>query len=273
MLVGNGQYRAWLAIRPIRNNQKRASQMRFTASGVAGFMMLAGASAVLAQTVDGLDLGEVRARAREETADAQVFVESVVGRGRAHEAEAQELREQAMQSVASFDPAQLPKGPEGAVDFDQILAGAAANGQAEFASGPLFVVFASLSMPEGSLKSLIADTSRAGGVVVFRGFPQNNVKAFAEGLKKVVTREDQEQHLAIDPRLFRAFRVQAVPTFVIASRDYELCEGFDCSSVVPEHDKMVGNVTVEYALESFAGGRGAGAGVASVALANLKKGR
>lgn len=247
--------------------------MKVTTSGVAAFAMLAGASAVLAQTVDGLDLGKVRARAQEETADAQVFVESVVGRGREHEAEAEQLREQAMHSVAAIDPSGLPKGPEGAVDFDEILAGAAANGQAGFASGPLFVVFASLSMPEASLKALIADTSRAGGVVVFRGFPQNNVKAFAEGLKKVVASEGQEQHLAIDPRLFRAFRVQAVPTFVVAARDYELCEGFDCSSTVPEHDKMVGNVTVEYALESFAGGRGAGAGVASIALANLKKGR
>ncbi len=240
--------------------------MKFTASGVAAFAMLAGASAVLAQTVEGLDLGQVRARAREEAADAQVFVESVVGRGREHEAEAEQLRETALQSVASIDPAQLPKGPEGAGDFDESLAGAAA-------SGPLFVVFASLSMPEASLKALIADTSRAGGVVVFRGFPQNNVKAFAEGLKKVVSSQEQEQHLAIDPRLFRAFRVEAVPTFVVASRNYALCEGFDCSSAVPEHDRMAGNVTVEYALESFAGGRGAGAGVASIALANLKKGR
>ncbi len=247
--------------------------MKVTTSGLAAFAMLAGASAVLAQTVDGLDLGKVRARAQEETTDAQTFVEAVAGRGREHEAEVEQLREQAMQSVAAIDPDALPKGPEGPVDFDEILAGAAANGQVQFASGPLFVVFASLSMPEASLKALIADTSRAGGVVVFRGFPQNNVKAFGEGLKKVVESEDQQPHLAIDPRLFRAFRVQAVPTFVVASRDYELCEGFDCSSVAPEHDRMVGNVTVEYALESFAGGRGAGAGVAAIALANLKKRR
>ncbi len=225
--------------------------MKVTTSGLAAFAMLAGASAVLAQTVDGLDLGKVRARAQEETTDAQTFVEAVAGRGREHEAEVEQLREQAMQSVAAIDPDALPKGPE----------------------GPLFVVFASLSMPEPSLKALIADTSRAGGVVVFRGFPQNNVKAFGEGLKKVVESEDQQPHLAIDPRLFRAFRVQAVPTFVVASRDYELCEVFDCSSVAPEHDRMVGNVTVEYALESFAGGRGAGAGVAAIALANLKKRR
>lgn len=247
--------------------------MKVSLGGIAMFAALAGASAVLAQTIDGLDLAKVKARAQEETADVQVFVESVAGRGREHEEEAAQIRDRGLKAVASIDPADLPKGPDGPVDFDEILAGAAANGRGEFAGGPLFVVFASLSMPEAALKALIADTSRAGGVVVFRGFPQNNVKAFGEGLKKVVSSEDQEAHLAIDPRLFRAFRVQAVPTFVVASRDYELCEGFDCSSAVPEHDKMVGNVTVEYALESFAGGRGSGAGIASIALANLKKGQ
>jgi len=40
---------------------------------------------------------------------------------------------------------------------------------------------------------------------------------------------------------------------------------------MPDHDRLTGNVTVEFALESFAGGRGPGAGVARVALAQLAK--
>jgi conjugal transfer pilus assembly protein TrbC len=84
-------------------------------------------------------------------------------------------------------------------------------------------------------------------------------------------REPQEAHIAIDPRLFRAFKVTAAPTFVVTARAYELCDGFDCSSAAPEHDRMAGNVTVEYALESFASARGPGAGVAGVALASLRK--
>ena len=95
--------------------------------------------------------------------------------------------------------------------------------------GPMFIVFASLSMREASLTRLIADTTKAGGVVVFRGFPGGSTKAFAEGLKRVVTNEGQEAHLAIDPRLFRAFRVTAAPTFVAAGREYELCDGLDCT--------------------------------------------
>jgi conjugal transfer pilus assembly protein TrbC len=53
--------------------------------------------------------------------------------------------------------------------------------------GPLFTVFASLSMPQARLSALIRDTTKAGGVVVFRGFPHGSTKAFAEGLKRVVT--------------------------------------------------------------------------------------
>ena len=75
------------------------------------------------------------------------------------------------------------------------------------------------------------------------------------------------------PRSLVLTDVKVAPTFVVVSRDYELCEGFSCSSALPPYDKMVGNVTVEYALESFAGGNGGGSGVAGVALANLKRSR
>jgi conjugal transfer pilus assembly protein TrbC len=254
---------------------------RLSLAGIGGFMALAAVSAALAptvaqtvaQTVDGLDLGAIKARGADQVKDAQVFVDAVAGRGEPHKAEAEELREQGIAAMSAIDPASLPQGTAGPVDFDEILGGAAANAQAPMGEGPLLVVFASLSMPQASLSVLIRDTTRAGGVVVFRGFPQNSTKAFAEGLKRVVTDEAQEAHIAIDPRLFRAFKVTAAPTFVVTGRSYELCDGFDCSSSVPDHDRMAGNVTVEYALESFAGARGPGAGVAGIALANLRKQR
>ncbi|NLR72137.1 type-F conjugative transfer system pilin assembly protein TrbC [Novosphingobium sp. ERN07] len=245
--------------------------------GLAGFLALTAVSAALAQTiaqdVGGLDLKAIKARGTEATADAQTLVDAVAGKGEAHRAEAEQLREQGMTAVANINPADLPKGPDGAVDFDELLSGAAANTRTPMGEGPMFIVFASLSMPEASLTRLIADTTRAGGVVVFRGFPGGSTKAFAEGLKRVVTSEGQEAHLAIDPRLFRAFKVSAAPTFVAAGREYELCDGLDCTSATPDHDRITGNVTVEYALETFAGGRGPGAGVARIALAQLTKGQ
>lgn len=238
---------------------------------IAGFLALTAVSAALAQTIEGIDLKAIKDRATEATADAQTLVDAVAGKGEAHRSEAEDLREKGLAAVAAIDPASLPKGPDGAVDFDELLSGAAANTRAPMGEGPMFMVFASLSMPPASLSRLIADTSKAGGVVVFRGFPGGSTKAFAEGLKRVVTDEGQEAHIAIDPRLFRAFKVEAAPTFVAAGREYELCDGLDCTSATPDLDRLTGNVTVEFALESFAGGRGPGAGVARVALAQLAK--
>lgn len=239
--------------------------------GLAGFLALTAVSAALAQTIDGLDLKAVKARETEATADAQTLVDAVAGKGEAHRGEAEQLREEGLAAVGRINPADLPKGPGGAVDFDELLSGAAANTRAPMGEGPLFTVFASLSMPQASLSALIRETTKAGGVVVFRGFPNGSTKAFVEGLKRVVTDQAQEAHIAIDPRLFRAFKITAAPTFVVTGREYELCDGFDCSSAAPDHDRMAGNVTVEYALESFASARGPGAGVAGVALANLRK--
>ncbi|WP_022676666.1 type-F conjugative transfer system pilin assembly protein TrbC [Novosphingobium sp. B-7] len=242
-------------------------------TAIAGFLALTAVSAALAQTIDGLDLKAVKARGTEATADAQTLVDAVAGKGEAHRGEAEQLREEGLAAVGRINPADLPKGPGGAVDFDELLSGAAANTRTPMGEGPMFIVFASLSMPEASLSRLIADTTRAGGVVVFRGFPGGSTKAFADGLKRVVTNEGEEAHIAIDPRLFRAFKVSAAPTFVAAGREYELCDGLDCTSATPDHDRITGNVTVEYALETFAGGRGPGAGVARVALAQLTRGQ
>ncbi|WP_371426052.1 TrbC family F-type conjugative pilus assembly protein [Tardiphaga sp.] len=77
--------------------------------------------------------------------------------------------------------------------------------------------------------------------------------------------------IGVDPRLFRAFQVQAVPTYVSVSSDFDLCAGFSCTTKVPPYDRMIGNVTVEYALSTFAEGNGPGARVAAVALSNMKR--
>lgn len=174
-----------------------------------------------------------------------------------------------MRRVASTD---LPKGPAGAVDFDEIVQGAAGNIGANGGEAPQFIVFASLSMPENSLRQLVRDTADAGGVVVFRGFPNNSAKDFVARLSKVVD-QGQLASIGIDPRLFRAFEVQAVPTYVTVSSDFDLCAGFSCQTKLPPYDRMIGNVTVEYALTTFAEGNGPGARIAAVALSNMKRSR
>src|SRR3546814_2682584 len=113
----------------------------------------------------------------------------------------------------------------------------------------------------------------AGCVVVFRGFSNNSLRAYSQALVKIVERQDDFANFGIDPRLFRTFDVQAVPTYIAVSSDFDLCAGCSCRTQVPPYDRMICNVTVEYALTSFADGNGLGARVAAVGLANLQFGR
>ena len=246
--------------------------MRLLTLGITALLCTAGMSAIVAQTVDGLDVQAVKKRAADLQAEAQAFVEQIKDRG-------DEFREQAtvvhkagmdnMQRVASTD---LPKGPDGKIDFDELVQGAATNANVPGGDAPQFIVFASLSMPPASLKQVIADTARAGGVVVFRGFPNNSAKEFVSRLGQVVQKDDMPS-IGIDPRLFRAFNVQSVPTYVAVSSTFDLCAGFSCQTKVPPHDRIEGNVTVDYALNTFAEANGPGARIASVALANLARSR
>lgn len=245
--------------------------MRLLAWSSAGVIALASVSVLLAQTIDGLDVQVIKQRSADLRAEAQAFVDQVKDRGDAFREEANTVREHGMKNMQRVATTDLPKGPAGPIDFDEIVQGAASNAMAGGGEAPQLIAFASLSMPPKALRQLIEDTARAGGVVVFRGFPNNSMKEFSGALGKIVERQDDFANIGIDPRLFRAFDVQAVPTYVAVSSDFDLCAGFSCRTKVPPHDRMIGNVTVEYALSSFADGNGPGARVAAVGLANLRK--
>lgn len=225
--------------------------------------------AVLAQTVEGLDLDAIRARSAKSEQDATALVNEVERRGDAFRKDAQTVQAVALEQMRTIDKASLPRGPAGAVDFDEMIHAASANLKENQGTAPQFMVFVSTSMPEQALKRIIADTSAAGGVVVFRGFPGNSGKAFIAALSRVVEKDQQFASIGIDPRLFRAFDVTAVPTMVVSSSDFTPCDGLTCKTTPPPFDRIEGNVTVRYALETFTGENGPGALVARTALANL----
>jgi conjugal transfer pilus assembly protein TrbC len=245
--------------------------MRLLVWGSVGIIALASVSALLAQTVEGLDVQAIKQRSADLQADAQAFVEQVKDRGQAFRKDAANVHDEGLRNMQRVAKNDLPKGPSGPIDFDEIVQGAATNATAGGGEAPQLIAFASLSMPPKALRQLIQDTARAGGVVVFRGFPNNSMKAFAQALGKVVDRQHDFANIGIDPRLFRAFDVQAVPTYIAVSSEFDLCAGFSCRTTVPPYDRMIGNVTVEYALATFAEGNGPGAKVAAVGLANLRK--
>ncbi|TXI88527.1 MAG: type-F conjugative transfer system pilin assembly protein TrbC [Cupriavidus sp.] len=247
--------------------------MRLVTWGVTALATAAGVTAVLAQTVEGVDVQAVKARAAAMASDAEIFVEHVKDRGDQFRDDAETVRDGGTDNLRRIATTELPKGPTGAVDFDELVQGAAANSNMPAGDAPQFIVFASLSMPPQSLKQLVRDTAKAGGIVVFRGFPNNDAKQFAARVAKIVDKQDDFSNVGIDPRLFRAFDVQAVPTYVAVSSDFDLCAGFSCRTVVPPYDRMTGNVSVEYALSSFVDGNGPGARIASVALGNMRRER
>ncbi len=232
---------------------------------------LAGIQAI-AQTVDGLDLEAIKRRSAAMQGDADLFAEHVRNRGDAFREEAVAIQAKSSTNLTALAKADLPVNGDRAFDFDEIIKGASQNVAGIKGDAPQFIAFASLSMPPAALRQIIADTAKAGGVVVFRGFPNNSMKAFSAMLGKVVTDKDQLSNVGIDPRLFRAFNVEAVPTYVAVSTDFDLCSGLNCTTSVPTHDKITGNVSVRYVLDTFVAAHGPGAGVASVALRNLSKG-
>lgn len=233
---------------------------------IGGF---AGVGAALAQTVEGLDFDAIRARAAAQSEDAAVLSAEVARRVEEYRPDAEALDAAASEKVQGLDPAAFPKGPAGAIDFDEMIVAASGNLKDNRGSAPQFMVFVSLSMPEEALKQIIDQTSAAGGFVVFRGFPNNSVKQFVAGMSKVVSNDDQFAAIGVDPRLFRAFGVQAVPTYVAVSSDFTPCDGLTCTTTPPPFDAMSGNVTVRYALETFAEDNGPGALVARTALSNM----
>jgi conjugal transfer pilus assembly protein TrbC len=143
--------------------------------------------------------------------------------------------------------------------------------KASRATKPRFYAFVSLSMPTASLKQMMREVGRAGGVAVFRGFPSNSAKQFLAEMGRVVEKGQALNGVGIDPRLFRAFDVESVPAYIVASSDFQPCTGFHCQTEVPPFDRLSGNVTPEYALTTISEGGGPAAAVARIYLAALRE--
>jgi len=231
---------------------------------------------LLAQTIEGIDVSRLRKDAKERQQDLSAFTREVAERAKGVEAEA--LATQRAGDRNAERAAELVGGIAGEdrMGVDEMLAQSKtvrAGGEGGVSTGPIFVAFVSTSMPRDALKQVIRDVSAAGGMIVFRGFPNNSVKDFGAVLLQVLDKDQATDSMGIDPRMFRAFHVQSVPTYVVTSNEVELCDGFACVSDVPPYDRLEGNVTVEYALTTMAGGGGPGSNAARVYLKRLESGK
>ena len=130
------------------------------------------------------------------------------------------------------------------------------------------MIFVSSSIPKTALKDLIIQAKQSGGILVFRGLigSLRNTQEFLGNISK------DNVSAIIDPRLFDLFQIKTVPTFVVLSNNMQNCESSACN-VSPIHDRIAGNITLEYALEQIADGDGEAKNIASSFLKKIKGGR
>ena len=233
-----------------------------------------GIGTVLAQTsVDGLDLEAINRRAQTETA----ALSALIGRAIAQQTAARDTNAEAQHTVDMAKArlgeaaAKVTTGSAspGTIDLDAMVAEAGKTTAPNLRPAPQFLAFASLAMPEDSLRQMIGDVSRAGGTIVFRGFSPQGAGVFMKRLSKAIPPGTQPR-IILNPRLFKAFHVEAVPTYVAASTGMAPCAGDDCTASPPPFDRLAGNVTTAFAAETIADGNGPGAPVARAALLALK---
>ncbi|KVR29880.1 conjugal transfer protein [Burkholderia ubonensis] len=111
------------------------------------------------------------------------------------------------------------------------------------------LAFASLSMPAESLKRLIRDTARVGGVVVLRGFKDRSFKATAAAIQALGVDTSAVQ---INPNAFKQYRVSAVPTVVLVKADRVLDLDAEGCALPENFAGISGDVTLPYSLREIA---------------------
>ncbi|MFN7570488.1 MAG: type-F conjugative transfer system pilin assembly protein TrbC [Betaproteobacteria bacterium] len=110
------------------------------------------------------------------------------------------------------------------------------------------LVFASLSMPVESLRKAIADTSRAGGAVVLRGFKDGSLKATAEAVRALGVDSGAVQ---INPAAFTKYRVTSVPAVVLVRNDGADAVDAEGCALPDRYAKVSGDVGLAYALDAI----------------------
>ena len=249
----------------------RHAVQTFAIALVAASAVVGGA---LAQTADpGIDLAAIRLAAASASDEAEALAASARERAKAVTSEATGTSEAGQSNGRTYAQGAIRSASGGApvLDFDRMVAEAGDMAKQGLGEAPRFIAFASLSMPAEALRQMLADVTRAGGVVVFRGLTQGSAKVMTDALTRVLQPGQRIDGVGIDPRLFRAFGVEEVPAYVVTASDFDLCSGFDCTSSLPPYDRISGNVTASYALTTIARGGGPGARIAAQHLTRLER--
>lgn len=124
-------------------------------------------------------------------------------------------------------------------------------------AGAFGFVFVSFSLPETSLRQLMQEADALGLPVVFRGFVGESVFETRAALERVFADAEAAPGFMIDPTLFEKFAIEHVPSVVVMPKHVALCISDECfDQLLPEHDRVDGNIPIRAALRIVAEGDG-----------------
>ena len=139
---------------------------------------------------------------------------------------------------AAGDPAELAKL------FNEVK-----RGETHQDAAPV-MMFASTSMPRESLLSMARASRRAGVPIYIRGLPHGmtgaGLKRSLESLRPYI---EAGADLQVHPEMFTYYKVHAVPAVVVTSQPKVGCTDDTCAA---SYVKVVGDVTLQYALDQIA---------------------
>ena len=131
------------------------------------------------------------------------------------------------------------------------------------------LLFTSLSVPAPSWRQWAREAARIGAPLVLRGVGNGGLRATVKAIGERLG--DSRAGVAIDPRLFRLFRIERVPAVAVVPGGVPACASRGCSDdPAPPHDLVTGNIGLAAALEAIAFEGAAGRDAARAALARLR---
>lgn len=114
------------------------------------------------------------------------------------------------------------------------------------------MVFASLGMPQTSLRQLLMQASKAKVPVIIRGLYQNDFRQTVTKVQSLITPPQGESILGgieINPVAFKTFGITQIPAFVVRPKDH--CQD-NAPCAATDFDVIYGNISLPNALALIA---------------------
>lgn len=118
---------------------------------------------------------------------------------------------------------------------------------------PSLRIFVSLSMPENSLRLLVAQAERSGATLMLRGLRANSMKQTLDAVQALIAQ--RKVNWQIDPEAYARYSVRHAPTFVLTKSGNESdINSASCgASCVAANSfySVAGDVSLDYALDTL----------------------